>query len=135
MTVRAFLFWLALSAAATGQGFITTVAGTDEVIPDQGANPLLLPLAPYGTGAVDRAGNYYFVDAKSNKVLKLTPNGVLSTVAGNGLRQFSGDNGPAIKASLNYPYAIALDAGGNLFIADRFNFRVRRVEVQTGVIS
>ena len=56
MLIRAFIV-VALSVAAAAQGFITTVAGTDEIIPNQGANPLLLPLAPYGTGAVDRAGN------------------------------------------------------------------------------
>ena len=147
MLIRAIAL-LAFSAAAYGQGFITTVAGTDEIIPDQGANPLLLPLAPYGTGAIDSAGNYYFVDVKSNKVLKLSAGGVLSTVAGNGCfsdctkatpgtqaAEFSGDGGPATQASLKYPYAVAVDSSGNLFIADVFNFRIRRVDAQTGVIT
>jgi sugar lactone lactonase YvrE len=76
---------------------------------------------------VDPAGNLYIADAANNRVRKVTPAGVISTVAGNGHQGFSGDNGPASAAQLNQPYGLALDAAGNLYIADYGNQRVRAV--------
>jgi sugar lactone lactonase YvrE len=61
--------------------------------------------------------------------------GAITTVAGNGASGFSGDNGPATGASLNSPRDVALDGSGNLFIADQFNRRIRRVDAVTGVIT
>ncbi|MEK6603751.1 MAG: hypothetical protein AABY69_05020 [Nitrospirota bacterium] len=50
-------------------------------------------------------------------------------MAGNGQAQFTGDGGPAASASLNYPFGVALDASGNMYIADTFNHRIRMVSV------
>ncbi len=77
--------------------------------------------------AVDAAGNLYIADTFNARVLKVTPDGTSSTVAGNGLTGFSGDGGPATNASLNFPSGIAVDAAGNLYVADYFNRRVRKV--------
>ncbi|MGD0798642.1 MAG: Ig-like domain repeat protein, partial [Acidobacteriaceae bacterium] len=84
--------------------------------------------------AVDRSGNLYIVDLFSNSVRKVTPAGVISTVAGNGTAGYSGDGGPATSAELDDPTGVALDSSGNLYIADNGNNRVREVTV-AGVIS
>jgi len=60
---------------------------------------------------------------------------IITTVAGNGLQGASGDGGFAINARLNIPFGVALDSGGNLFIADSLNYRIRRVDRVTGVIT
>lgn len=62
------------------------------------------------------------------------PNGIIRTVAGNGLYDYSGDGGPATNAKLNYPYGVAVDASGNLFIADYGNNRIRKVNTN-GIIT
>jgi streptogramin lyase len=86
--------------------------------------------------ALDSAGNLFFVDYYNHRIRRLDAStGNISTVAGNGLRSFSGDGSAATSASLNYPWGIAVDASGNLFIADRYNHRIRRVDVATGNIS
>jgi len=82
--------------------------------------------------AVDSGGNVYFSSA--NSVFKLTTGGVLTLVAGNSRAGFSGDNGPATSAQLNAPAGLAIDSGGNLFIADSRNNRIRRVSA-SGVIT
>jgi sugar lactone lactonase YvrE len=85
--------------------------------------------------AFDRAGNLYFSDTNNHRVRKVdAKTGIISTVAGNGKKGFAGDGGPAIAASLNEPYGIALDADGNLYIVDRLNFCVRKVVVRTAFI-
>ena len=60
---------------------------------------------------------------------------VLSTIAGNGFAGYSGDNGPALAAQLYHPQGIVFDTAGNLFIGDAYNFVVRRIDAQTGVIT
>ena len=77
--------------------------------------------------AVDGAGNVYIALAVSSVVLKLDSTGLLTLVAGNGIAGFSGDGGPATGAELNTPTGIAVDAAGNLYIADSSNQRVRKV--------
>ena len=88
--------------------------------------------------AVDDAGNVFIADRSSHRVRKVSPNGVIVTVAGGGAVDggdgFSGDGGPATSAELNYPLGVAVDARGNLFIADTINHRIRRV-APDGVIS
>jgi sugar lactone lactonase YvrE len=75
----------------------------------------------------DTAGNLFFSDMENQRVRKVTPGGIISTVAGNGIPGFSGDGGKAISAELNYPDGIAVDNSGNLFIADSHNSRIRKV--------
>ncbi len=88
-----------------------------------------LPLAV----AVDSDGNLYIADNGNNRIRKVS-NGVITTVAGSsGTPGFGGDNGPATSATLSSPQGVAVDSSGNLYIADAFNFRIRKVT--KGVIS
>jgi sugar lactone lactonase YvrE len=84
--------------------------------------------------AVDSTGNLYIADLLNNRVRMVTPNGVISTYAGNGLPGFSGDGGAATSAQLNQPSGLAIDSAGNLYIADSNNSAVRMVNPQ-GIIS
>jgi len=78
--------------------------------------------------AIDTAGNIYVADTASHRIRKITPDGTITTVAGNGSGGFGGDGGPATQASLYYPKGIAVDASsGNLYIADWLNSRIRVV--------
>lgn len=77
--------------------------------------------------AVDPFGTVYLAEAGAHRVRKIAPNGGVSTVAGTGNRGFSGDGGPADQALLNAPSGLALDADGNLYIADTGNRRLRKV--------
>ena len=81
---------------------------------------------------MDSAGNLYIADSGNNRIRKVS-NGVITTVAGNGTAGFSGDNGPATSAQLNYPQGVAVDSAGNLYIADTGNNRIRKVS--NGVIT
>ncbi len=76
---------------------------------------------------LDAVGNLYIADRGNHRVRKVTRNGLISTVAGNGTPAFSGDGGPGTNASLNDPLAVAVDPAGNLIIADSGNGRVRRL--------
>lgn len=76
---------------------------------------------------VDSAGNVYIVDSFNDRVRKVTTDGNIATIAGNGNTGFSGDEGPATAAALNNPEAIAMDAAGNIYIADGVNNRIRKI--------
>lgn len=79
--------------------------------------------------AVDAAGNIYIADTFNHRVRKVTPWGVITTIAGTGSPGFAGDNGPATSAQLNFPASVALDVAGNLYIADQGNHRIRRIQL------
>ncbi len=85
--------------------------------------------------AVDPAGNVYIADTLNHRVRKVTPAGIISTVAGTGIEAFGGDGGAATAAQLAGPRGLAIDGVGNLFIADSGNHRIRRVDVNTRVIT
>jgi DNA-binding beta-propeller fold protein YncE len=86
--------------------------------------------------AVDQEGRLYIADTMNHRIRRVDPvTGTITTLAGTGAHRCSGDGGPALAATLHDPSALALDAQGNLYIADQSNNRVRRVDAATGLIT
>jgi sugar lactone lactonase YvrE len=112
-------------------GTITTVAGTGLPMFSGDGGPAAQASVNVPMHLVfDSVGNLYVADSGNNRVRKIDPAGVITTVAGSGVRGFSGDGGDALEARLNMPVALALGADGTLFIADSGNNRVRAVDSQ-----
>jgi uncharacterized protein (TIGR03437 family) len=97
--------------AGTGDGGPATSAGL---------------LGPVGL-AMDSSGNLYIADSLDNRIRKVATNGIITTVAGTGSGSYSGDGGPATQAGLSKPQGVAVDAGGNIYISDTGDDRVRMV--------
>jgi len=106
-------------------GIITTVAGDGtRGYSGDGGPAEVAQLSGPAAVAVDTKGNVYIADS-GNHVIRMLSNGIITTIAGTGKPGFSGDNGPAVEASLNQPSDVAVDSSGNLYIADTGNNRVR----------
>lgn len=84
---------------------------------------------------LDRAGNLLFADPGSHRIRKISSKGIVSTLAGNGIAGFDGDNGVATSASLNGPSGLAIDSQGNLYIADTYNHVVRKVQSDNRIVT
>jgi streptogramin lyase len=128
---------LVLTLAADPAPTITAVAGTGEkgFGGDGGPAEKAKLDQPFDV-AFDAVGNLYFSDTNNHRVRRVdAKSGIITTVAGNGKKGFSGDGAKATDASLNEPYGIELDADGNLFLVDRLNFCIRRVDAKTGNIA
>lgn len=118
----------------TPSGVITTVAGNGtHNLYAPGVPATSSPLDWPGALAVDDSGTLYFAELHGNRVAKVGADGRLATVAGNGFPGYTGDNIPATSAPLRKPAGIAVDAGGNVYIADTGNHRVRKVSTD-GII-
>ena len=120
------------------QPIITTVAGNGTSTPlrysgDGGDGTNAQLNLPAGV-AVDTFGNVYIADTSNHRIRKLDTNGIITTVAGNGNFAYSGDGGPATSASLKSPSGVAFDSSGNLFIADKANNVIRKVN-PSGIIT
>ncbi len=120
---------------AASTGYISTVAGngTRGYSGDGGPATIAELYMPTGV-AVDVAGNIYFAD--NQRIRKVTAStGIITTVAGSGSQGYLGDGGPATSAELNWPWAVAVDAAGNIYFTDTDNQRIRKVAVSTGIIT
>jgi streptogramin lyase len=116
-------------------GIITTVAGDgiDDYFGDGG--PATNAAIGYPLSmAVDKAGNIYISDTDYAHVRKVSTNGIITTVAGNGSYGSAGDGGAATAAELGDPRGLAVDSAGNLFISDNYENRIRKVDTN-GIIS
>ncbi len=128
-----YLYLWELNGAALPD-IITTVAG-DGGNGESGDGGMATNATLYaGPVTVDGAGGFYIADSANGRVRHVNASGIISTVAGNGTLGFSGDGGPATNAQFQNPAAVAVDAWGNLYIADEDNNRVRRMDTH-GVIT
>ncbi len=112
----------------TASGMISTVAGTGSTgyNGDGGTSLSATFTTPSGV-TVDGAGNLLIADSGNHRIRKVNASGIISTVAGNGIYGFSGDNGAATSAQLAFPSGIAVDSSNNLYIADTDNHRIRKL--------
>ncbi|MEW5974450.1 MAG: putative Ig domain-containing protein [Acidobacteriota bacterium] len=117
-------------------GTVSTVAGTGRQGSrgDGGVAAAAELSNPWGL-AFDHQGNLYIADSGNHRVRKVTPAGIISTVAGTGTAGFSGDGGPAVAAQLSGPLGVAADRLGNLYIADSDNHRIRRVSPSGSIVT
>lgn len=123
---------------AVDTGIITTVAGIIGQYGyegDGGLATLAKLKYPYGV-AIDKSDNFYIADTYNRAVRKVTVStGIISNVAGTGQSGYKGDGGLAITAFLHYPFGIAVAKNGDVYIADTENFCIRKVAVDTGIIT
>lgn len=116
-------------------GIITTYAGSgNQGFSGDGGPATIASLYHPTCVAFDASGNLYIADEDNNRIRKVTTSGTITTVAGSSAYGFGGDGGAAVAAKLNYPYGVAPDASGNLYIADQYNHRIRMVNT-AGIIS
>ena len=119
----------------TADGRLTTLAGNGRAGFSGDGGPALEAALNGPAGlTVDASGTIYFADRNNHRVRKITPDGLIQTVAGNGRADFAGDEGPALAASLNLPSDVAVAGDGTLYISDRSNNRIRRVDTR-GIIT
>ena len=136
--------FVASSAAEVGQqhpvltftpGIVTTTAGTGESGYSGDGGPAVSAKFNSPVSVLrDNVGNLYIADIGNNVVRKIDLDGNISTVAGNGTQGYSGDGGLATAAQLAWPWGVAVDSAGNIYIADFLNFCVRKVDAN-GIIS
>jgi uncharacterized protein (TIGR03437 family) len=117
----------ALVAQVTANSVITKLPTAKWTFGADGFAATNAPISQLSSLATDLNGNIIFADPGNHVVLRLNSDGTVTVLAGNGLEGFSGDNGPAVAASLDRPSDAVLDQNGNLYIYDEFNFRIRRV--------
>ena len=117
-------------------GIITTIAGNGTAGFYGDGGPATNANLNYPRGlAVDVYGNLYIGDTGNNRIRKVGTNGIITTVAGNGTAGYSGDGAAATNAELNFPYFLAVDVLGNIFIADANNNRIREVKTNGIIVT
>lgn len=116
-------------------GVITTIAGSgvQGFSGDNGPATQASLYFPAGI-ATDANGNIYIADVGNERVRKIDITGTISTIAGNGSITYNGDNGPATQAAINEPLNLTVDSYGNIFIAEGYNHRIRRIN-SSGIIT
>jgi len=129
-----FSYQWQLNGTNLPDGIIATVAGTGTAgYAGDGGPATNATLRPFSL-ALDAGGNLYVAESANAVIRRVDTNGIVTTVAGTGTAGFSGDGGLATAATLKNPFSVAVDAAGNLLIADGYNERVRKVDL-TGRIS
>src|SRR5438093_1326765 len=113
----------------SSSGIITTVAGDGGYGYSGDGGPAINARLYASAGvAVDRAGNVFFADGYNNRIRKVSSDGIVSTVAGNGSPGYSGDGGQAINAQLTLPGGADVEGAGNVYFADPTNHAIRRLQ-------
>jgi sugar lactone lactonase YvrE len=110
-------------------GAVSTVAGTGRQGFSGDGGPATNAVFNWPTMvAFDRSGNLYVADLFNHRVRRISTDGRITTIAGTGRRGYNGDNKPGTEADLFYPTGLAVDAAGNIYVADSSNHRIRRIE-------
>ncbi|MBE2289155.1 MAG: T9SS type A sorting domain-containing protein [Chitinophagaceae bacterium] len=110
-------------------GLISRFAGNRTSGYSGDGGPAVAALIGGGAGlAVDKWNNIYLADGDNHRIRKITTDGVIRTIAGTGVAGYNGDGISALSAQLNYPHGIGVDDTGNVYICDRMNFRLRKVD-------
>ncbi len=137
MLMKKIIVILSFFAPLLGYAQIITPLAGGGTTYTEGAPATSVSVGATCGGAFDKYGNYYFcATTGANKVRKISPSGIITTVAGFSTGGgYSGDNGPATLANLSVPYGPVLDSIGNVYIADVNNHRIRKVDVSSGIIS
>src|SRR5262245_25162488 len=113
---------------------ITTYAGVGRALPDSSAPATTQAIGFPSSVIPDGAGGFYLASSDHHRIYRVAGDGTLSVMAGTGIEGFSGDGSPATSAELNDPRQLAVDGAGNLFVADTFNNRIRKI-TSAGIIS
>lgn len=116
----------------TASGYVTTFAGSGSAGFANGTGTGASFQYPMGL-AFDGSGNLLVADAYNHRIRKITPSGAVSTYAGTGV--VGSVNGAALSSTFNYPMGLAIDAGGNLYVADRYNHMVRKISTLGAVTT
>jgi trimeric autotransporter adhesin len=117
------------------KGIIRTIAGDGmKGYYGDGMSATMASIAYVNGIAADRDGNLYFAQKDNNVIRKIDTRGIITTIAGNGKKGFSGDGGPAVNAMLNDPYGLAVSKEGDLYVADNSNERIRKID-RNGTIT
>lgn len=118
--------------ASRGESFtISTVAGTGQAgFSGDGGPATKAELRNPSGVAVTADGSLYIADLKNARLRKVAPDGTMTTIAGDGVNQSSGDGGPAAAAQLGSAYGVAVDRHGNVFVGDRLSHAVRKIDAQ-----
>ncbi len=118
----------------TIDGMMITYAGGGAAGVGDGGPALNATLNGPSFLALDRANNLYLTESTGQRLRKISPEGIITTLAGTGIAGFSGDGGPAVLAQLNSPKGVVRDSAGNIFIADEGNNRIRKINT-SGIIT
>jgi streptogramin lyase len=130
------LVWTILLAGMANAGEVSTFAGT-------GTKGFAGDGGPANKAQIDNPfgvirgpdGNIWFCEYTGQRVRKVSKDGKITNIAGNGKKGYSGDGGPAVDATFNLPHEIRFDKKGDLYIVDMVNNAVRKVDMKTGIIS
>ena len=128
---------IAAAQAITRTPTINTIAGngTAGFSGDSGLATGAELNGPYGV-VVDSGNNLYIADPGNNRIRKVAAGtGIITTIAGDGTAGYSGDNGPATSAELNLPTGVAVDSGGNVYIADTGNNVIRKINTSGSITT
>lgn len=135
--MKSLLLLLAsVSTLSAAEWTISTFAGTGEKGGTGDGGPATAALIDNPFGVVRGPdGAIWFCEYTGQRIRRVAPDGTISTMAGTGAKGYSGDGGPALKATFNLPHEIRFDKDGNYYLTDMTNHAIRRVDAKTGVIT
>ncbi|MGR3219424.1 MAG: NHL domain-containing protein [Candidatus Anammoxibacter sp.] len=135
MMIFVITFHAVWTLHASAEDIITTVAGNGFGFSGDGGLATDAQLSLHGV-FVDSSGNIFIADTANHHIRKVNAStGIITTIAGNGIPGFSGDGGLATSAQLHAPRDVFVDSSGNILIADQLNHSIRRIDVETGIIT